>query len=256
MEELPMLLKSRFLVGWMFLYTSLGFAAQVKQTAQVSVTRQDLTVSACWLTQDYICTNCNLDGADLSDYCSIRNISGSSAVDANLEGVSAQDAAFDNTNLALAYANEGNFRNASFYGADFHETRFHQADFQGAQFKPANSFNAEFHDANLTDARLKGNFAEAAFAGADFSDANMSGAKMRGAKFNADTIFSNTNVQGTDFRGVNDTRITFFTGADLVGMVGVPITDANMDWEDATCPDGTAANANGGVPTCVGHFVP
>lgn len=251
-----MLLKNRLLISFALLHSSLVFAAQVKQTAQVSVAKQNLTVSACWVTQDYICTNCNLDGDDLSNYCSIRNISGSSAVEANLEGAKAQDAAFDNTNLALATAHNGDFRNASFYGADFYETRFHQADFQGAQFKPVNAFNAEFHDADLTGARLKGNFSEAEFAGANLSDANMSGAKMRGAKFNADTIFSNTQVQGTDFRGVNDTQITFFTGADLVGMVGVPITDANMDWEDATCPDGTLANANGGKPTCIGHFVP
>lgn len=251
-----MLLKSRLLIGVALLHSSVAWAAQVKQTVQVSVATQNLTASACWLTQDYICLNCNLDGDDLTDLCSIRNISGSSAVDANLQAIKAQDAAFDNTNLALAIANNGDFRNASFYGADFHETRFHGANLQGAQFKPADAFNAEFHDANLTGARLKGNFSEAAFAGADLSGANMSGAKMRGAKFDADTVFFNTSVQGTDFRGVNATRITFFTGANLVGMVGVPVTDANMDWEDATCPDGTSANANGASPTCVGHFVP
>lgn len=252
-----MLHKPRLWIGCTLLHAGLAFAAQVDHSAQLSQSSRDLTsVNSCLLKSDYICLKCNLDTTDLSNYCSLRNISGSSAVDANLESITAVDAAFDNTNLALAYANYGDFRNASFYGSDFHETRFHYADFRGAQFKPKNAFNAEFHNADLTGARLRGDFSEAAFNGADLSDAQLAGAKLRGAKFDDASIFANTNVQGADFRGVNSVRITFFIGADLVGMVGVPLTDANMDWTDAICPDGSSANANAPTPTCVGHFVP
>ena len=250
------------------LLSASAYSADLERTVQLSAARGDLGITdsatsvgniaiwKCILYSDYICLNCDLSFGSLSHVCSARNLSGSNLAGTNMEGLLARDAAFDNADMGIAEAQGADFRNGSFYGTVFYETRLNNANFEGAQFKPQGAFNAEFHDANMTSTRLRGNFREASFLGADFTDANLSYADMRGTKFNQFTTFSNTNVQGTNFRGVNGVQVTFFTNANLVGMVGIPKLDSNIDWQGATCPDGSAANTNGTTPTCEGHFVP
>lgn len=250
------------------LISTLGFSADIQLSDQTTFARNDIelvdnsasiggfTIWKCLIYSDYICINCDLSYGSLSHVCSARNLSGSNLAGTDMEGLVARDAAFDNADMGLALAFEGDFRNASFYGTTFYETRFDNADFEGAQFKPAGAFNSEFHDTNMRHTRLRGNLREASFLGADFTNADLAYADMRGTKFNQFTVFSNTNVHNTNFRGVNGVQVTFFTNTNLVGMIGIPKLDANIDWQGATCPDGSSANSNGATPTCEGHFVP
>jgi hypothetical protein len=97
--------------------------------------------------------------------------------------------------------------------------------------------NGSFVGDNLSGASLSnGKFAAALFNSANLSGANMSDTNLSGA------TFTSANLSGANL-----------SKANLMGAIGLAsATLTNVNWNGATCPDGTvAANKNG---TCVGHL--
>ena len=94
-------------------------------------------------------------------------------------------------------------------------------------------------------------------AGASFADETVSGANLSGATLTR-TDFSDTIAVGTNLSHANLTNADL-TGADLAGtdLAGATLTGARttaITWNGATCPDGTAADADGG--SCLNHLEP
>jgi outer membrane protein assembly factor BamB len=85
--------------------------------------------------------------------------------------------------------------------------------------------------ANATSANLVGTY----LSGANLSSANLSQAQLQRS------VLTNANLAKAKLNFAN------LTGASLTGA-----TLTGVAWTQATCPDGTSANANGG--TCIGHL--
>lgn len=107
----------------------------------------------------------------------------------------------------------------------------------GYNLSNANLANGSFVGENLSMSSLY----NGKFAGAFFISANLSGADM-----------SNANFSGATFSGANLTGVNL-SMANLKGAIGLgSATLTGVNWNGATCPDGTiAANKNG---TCIGHL--
>ena len=108
------------------------------------------------------------------------------------------------------------------------------------------SFDAGVASVDMTILDLSG----VNLTGTDFSDSDLSHWEFGRAIINYADM-SNTLLVEADLSDV-ELKNTNFTGADLTNAVmgGTDLTGAT--WTDATCPDGTEANDNGG--TCCEHL--
>jgi hypothetical protein len=107
----------------------------------------------------------------------------------------------------------------------------------GYNLSNMNLTNGSFVGENLSGSTLY----NGKFLSAYFISANLSGANL-----------SDTNFTGANFTGANLTNANL-SKANLTSVIGLSsATLTGVNWNGATCPDGTLASNHGG--TCVGHF--
>lgn len=117
---------------------------------------------------------------------------------------------------------------ANLTGATVDDLDMTDANLQNADLTNASMVNVDLTGANLTSANLtSSNLSFSEMADANLTDANLTNANLSYA------YLYGTNLTGAQMQGVS-----------MLGTV----------WQNATCPDGTNSNTDGG--TCEGHLTP
>lgn len=115
-------------------------------------------------------------------------------------------------------------------------------------------------DLSCKEQNHSGNYDCATFFNMDFSGADLSWANLRGQHL-AEGNFTGATLIGTDFSTDLDAEHKVITKLHRAKFIGANLTDANfenglvysVEWDDATCPDGSFAADHG--QTCIGYGV-
>lgn len=205
-------------------------------------------------------SGCDLAGANLWG----ANLSGANLSGANLSGAGLQNALLPGADLTGADLTEAFLYWANLTGADLTNSNLEWAHLSDAILTSAILHNVELSFAVLRDADLS----YASLRNTYGFDADLSGTNLTGAEV-FKTELSNSNLSGTNFtnagveyswlfesdlRGADmsyaSLRYTMLNGADLTGAnLTLTFFLETVNWNLATCPDGTLANDNG--ITCV-----